>query len=151
MPSELWIILFFRLQSRGKPLWNHKSGSQAVCLKLMMQLENIVSQTEKRPFHFHLHRASEQKTAEVHILFYHGKDALCLNTAIDAQELSLLAVDFFFHRFSLGRKTLGDIEHLVPLFQRLFAPTGTDALLLQRAARARLAAVYGSGEFKTIL
>ena len=116
-----------------------------------MQLENVVSQTQKRPFHFHLYCAPEQKATEAHVLFYHGKDALCLNTAIDAQELSLLAVDLFFHRFSLGRKTLGDIEYLVPLFQRFPAPSGTDALLLQRAACALLAAVYGSGEFKTIL
>ena len=79
-----------RLQSYRKPRWNHKTCSQALFLSFMMQLEQIVRQTEKHPFHFDLDSAPEHESPKSHIFFRHGKYTLGLNASIDTDQLSFV-------------------------------------------------------------
>ena len=53
----------------------------------MMQLEQVVGQTQKRPLDLDLDRAAEQESAKVHVFLCHGEDALGLDTAVHADQL----------------------------------------------------------------
>ena len=77
----------------------------------------------------------------MHVFLRHGKDALGLNAAVHANQLPLVGADPLLHFFPLSGKALGNINYLVSFLQRLFTPTGADALLLQWTTSTVLAAV----------
>ena len=54
----------------------------------MMQLENVVGQTQQRPFHFNLNGTAEQEATKAHVFLDHGEDALGLDAAVDADQLA---------------------------------------------------------------
>lgn len=104
-------------------------GSQPAGPGFMEQLQEIVGHTHERPFSGNLHRSTQKKAAEFHILLGHGEGSLGLNTAIDPQELAHFCIHLRFHLFSLFPETFGDIDILAPFVHRNFA-FALDALVL---------------------
>ena len=151
-PGWFFCVQFVEiLKSCWKPLWNHETRSQAARLVFMMQLENVVGQAQQRPFHFNLNGAAEKESTKAHVFLDHGKDALGLDAAVDPDQLALRCVDAFLHLSPLSCETLGDIDDLTALCQRLLAAACPDALLFQRTASTVLAAVNGGLHFKAAL
>ena len=68
---------------------NYEVGSQTASFRFMMQLEDIVSETEEKPFHGHIVFPLGEETSELHILLGHGKGTLGLNGTVDAQYAAL--------------------------------------------------------------
>ena len=123
----LWIS--FLLQAAREMLWFYQPRSQPAGSCFMVQLQEIISQTQKRPLHLDLDHAPEQEAAEVHILLHHGKDALRLDASVDTQQLPEVCVDFLFHFFTLTNKLLRYVQNLAALLQRFLA-VAAEALLL---------------------
>ena len=97
-----------------------------------MQLEYVAGKAQQHPFYGNFYRSTQQKPSEVHILLRHGKYTLCLDAAIDTQQLAALCVDFFLHRLPLLCKTSGDVKDLTALLQWLLAGAA-DTLRFERA------------------
>ena len=117
----------------------------------MMQLENVVGQTQQRPFYFYFNGAAEKEPSKPHVFLDHGEHTLGLDAAVDADQLSLSRVDAFLHLSPLPCETLGYIDDLTALCQRLLTAAGPDAFLFLRAAGTVLAAVNGGLQFKATL
>ena len=59
----------------------------------MMQLENIVSQAQQCPFHFNLDGAAKKEATKSHVFLNHGENTLCLDAAVDTNQLAFSSVD----------------------------------------------------------
>ena len=74
-------------------LWFYQPRSQPAGSRFMVQLQQVICQTQKRPLHLDLDHPAQQEAAEAHVLLHHGKDALCLNASVDTQQLPEVCVD----------------------------------------------------------
>ena len=117
----------------------------------MVQLEDVIGQTQKHPLYLNLDRTAEQKSSEAHVLFGHGKNALGLDAAVYADELTLFGVDPFFHFSPLAGKALGNIDNLAAFLKCLLTPADANALLFQRTIGAIFTAVDRGLQLKAVL
>ena len=94
----------------------------------MMELEDVGSDAQERPFRRDLWPSTAEESAVIQVLLGEGEGAFCLYGAIDAQQLTLRGVDLRFHGFPLGGEPFGDVDYLAAFFQWCLA-AGTDAFL----------------------
>ena len=62
-------------------------GSQTASSGFTIQFQDIKSKTQEEPLNGNIVFAPHEETAEMHVLFGHGKGTLSLNGAVDAQEV----------------------------------------------------------------
>ncbi len=109
----------------------------------MVQLEDVISEAEKKPLHCHIAFSPGQETSELHILLDHCKGTLSLDRAVDAQQTAFLRADALFHLFPLAQEVLVDVQRLGSLLQGLLTVSLTDTFLFAGTALAVLTAVNG--------
>ena len=110
----------------------------------MVKLEDVKGEAEEEPLNGDIAFSAGEESTEMHVLFGHGKGALGLNGAVDAQQTALLRGDALFHLFSLTQEILVDVEGLGSLFQGFLAGTFADTFRFAGAVLAVLTAVNGS-------
>ena len=102
----------------------------------MMEFEDVKGKTKEEPLNGDITFPAGEESTEMHILFGHGKGALGLNGAVDAQQTAFLRGDALFHLFSLTQEILVDIEGLGSFFHGFLAGTFADTFVFAGAALA---------------
>ena len=117
----------------------------------MVEFEDVKGKAKEQPLDADIVFSTCQESAEVHILFSHGKGSLRLDGAVDAQQAALVRGDALFHFFPLAQEIFVHIEGLGSLLQRLFAGALADTFLFAGTAAAVFTAVNGSFSQKSCL
>ena len=86
----------------------------------MVQLQDIIRHAHKTPFHRYVGSPSGQESAEVHIFFNRGEDALRLNGTVDPKQDPFVCGNLFLHRLTLLDEVFGNIQPFHAVFQRRF-------------------------------
>ena len=92
--SALFLLLEMLCNGRDKQV-----PSQPTRLCFMVQLQKIIGHAHKIPFYHDIGISPGQKTPEVHVLFNHGKYALCLDGTVDTEQDSFLCGNLLLHCF----------------------------------------------------
>ena len=138
------------LQGSGETLWNHEVRSQAVIFELMMELEDVGRNAQKRPFRADFFRSPTEEATVVHVLLGQGEGAFRLYGAVNAKQLALRGIDLRFHSLPLGGEAFGNVDDLTALLQWRLAAAGPDALLFERAALAMIADIDRSRNLQSV-
>ena len=138
------------LQGSRETLRDHEVRPQAVVFELMMQLEDVYRDAQKRPLRADFLCSPTQKASVVHVFLGQREGAFRLYGAVDAKQFALRGIDLRFHGLPLGGEVFGNLDDLAALLQRRLAAAGTDALLLERVALAMIADIDRSRDLQAI-